>query len=74
MLKSKFEDLLTNERLTKQCRNQFELVGRAVKMAEYLVKSGKAASDWPDNIAYEVLRRISEEGVDIAEHEILQGG
>ena len=74
MLKYKYEDSLTNERLTKQCRNQFDLVGRAIKVAEYLVKSGKATKEWPDNVAYEVLRRMSDEGVDVAETEILQEG
>jgi hypothetical protein len=74
MLKYKYEDSLTNERLTKQCRNQFDLVGRAIKVAEYLVKSGKATTDWPDNVSYEVLRRMSDEGVDVAESEILQEG
>lgn len=74
MLKSRFEESLTNESLTKQCENQFALVGRAIRMAEYLVKSGKAATDWPDNVAYEVLQRIADEGVDNAEREIFQEG
>ncbi len=74
MSKSRFDESLTNECLTKQCGNQFALVGRAIKIAEYLVKSGKAATDWPDNIAYEVLHRIADEGVDNAEREILQEG
>ena len=66
----RYEQCLTNELLGKQCKSQFVLVGRAIKMAEYLVKSGKAAADWPDNVAFEVLRRMSEEGVDQLEHEV----
>ena len=66
-----YEKCLTNEQLTRQSKSQFELVGRAIKIAEYLVKSGKAALDWPDNVAAEVLRRMAEEGVDQLEHEVM---
>jgi hypothetical protein len=65
---------LTNEQLSKQSKSQFELVGRAIKIADYLVRSGKAASDWPDNVAAEVLRCIAEEGIDSLEHRVMQEG
>ena len=67
-----YSQCLTNERLSRQSKSQFELVGRAIKIAEYLVKSGKAALDWPDNVAFEVLRRMAEEGADQLEHEVMQ--
>jgi hypothetical protein len=71
MLKQlRYDQCLTNEMLGKQGQSQFALVGRAIAIAEYLVKSGKAATDWPDNISNEVLRRMSEEGVDQLEHEV----
>ncbi len=73
MLKNlRYEQCLTNELLGKQARSQFELVGRAIKIAEYLVKSGKATEEWPDNVAFEVLRRIAEDGVVQLEHEVFK--
>ena len=66
-----YSQCLTNELLSRQSKSQFELVGRAIKIAEYLVKSGKAASDWPDNVAAEVLRCIAEEGCDSLEHRVM---
>ncbi len=71
MLKAKYSDCLTNELLGKQCSNQFELVSHAIKLADYLVKSGKAAEDWPDNVAFEVLSRMAEEGIENIEHEVI---
>lgn len=68
----KFVENLTNELLGKQFRNQFDLVSHAIKMAEYLIKSGKAAVDWPDNIAFEVLRRMAEEGTEKLEKEVFK--
>ena len=71
MLKNlRYEQCLTNEILNKQSKSQFALVGEAIKIADYLVKSGKAAVDWPDNVAFEVLRRMAEEGGDQLEHEV----
>jgi hypothetical protein len=67
-----YSKCLTNELLSRQSKSQFELVGRAIKIAEYLVKSGKATTEWPDNVANEVLRRIAEEGIDQLEHEVMQ--
>lgn len=69
-----YAECLTNELLGKQSRNQFELVSHAVKIAEYLVKSGKATTEWPDNIAFEVLRRMAEEGTEKFEHEVFEKG
>jgi len=70
-VKKKHIHTLTNERLGKFCPNQFEIVGRAVKIAEYLVQSGKAADEWPENIASEVLSRMLEDGPESVEKEIL---
>ena len=69
----KYNECLTNELLGKQAKNQFDLVSHAIKMAEYLVKSGKAAVDWPDNIAFEVLCRMADEGTEKLEHEVFKG-
>ena len=66
----RYDQCLTNEILSKQTRSQFDLVGKAIKIAQYLVKSGKAATDWPDNVPYEVLRRMAEEGAERLEHEV----
>lgn len=65
-----FNQCLTNELLSRQSRSQFDLVSHAIKIADYLVSSGKAAMDWPDNVAYEVLRRMAEEGAEKLEHEV----
>ena len=72
MLNLPYSQCLTNEQLSRQSKSQFILVGRAIKIAEYLVKSGKAATDWPDNVAYAVLCRMADEGGDQLEHEVLQ--
>jgi hypothetical protein len=69
----KYSECLTNELLGKQSRNQFDLVSHAIKIADYLVKSGKAAIDWPDNIANEVLRRMAEEGTEKLDQEVFKG-
>lgn len=66
-----YNQCLTNEALGKQMNSQFELVGKAIKIADYLVKSGKATSEWPDNVAYEVLCRMADEGADHLEQEVL---
>ena len=66
----KFGENLTNELLGKQFRSQFDLVSHAIKISEYLIKSGKAAIDWPDNVACEVLRRMTEEGYEKLEKEV----
>lgn len=70
MKKYRYEDALTNEHLSKQFSSQFALVERAIKMGEYLITSGKAFTNWPDNIAAEVLRKLDEEGVDAVEKEV----
>jgi|AMWB02.1.fsa_nt_gi hypothetical protein len=72
MLNLPYSQCLTNELLSRQSKSQFELVGRAIKVADYLIKSGKAATDWPDNVAFEVLCRMADEGVDQLEHEVMQ--
>lgn len=66
----RFTECLTNELLGRQSRNQFDLVRDAIKIAKYLITSGKAAVEWPDNVAFEVLRRMAEEGTDKLEHEV----
>ena len=68
----KYNECLTNELLGRQCRNQFDLVSHAIKIADYLVKSGKAAVDWPDNVANEVLRRMAEEGPEKLDQEVFK--
>jgi hypothetical protein len=70
----RYSEYLTNELLGKQSRNQFDLVNHAIKISEYLVKSGKAAADWPDNIAFEVLRRMAEEGTEKLDAEVFKEG
>jgi len=71
-VKKKHIQTLTNEKLGNFCPNQFEIVGRAIKIAEYLVQSGKAVDEWPDNIASEVLLCMLEDGPEAVEKEILQ--
>jgi hypothetical protein len=70
MQKFHYEDALTNEHLAKQFTSQFDLVSRAIKMGEYLITSGKAFTNWPDNIAAEVLKKMSEEGSEAVEKEV----
>lgn len=71
MNKPKIDEALTNEELMRSSNSQFDLVGRAIKIAEYLVKSGKATRDWPDNVASEVLNKIAHEGLEQVEHEVI---
>jgi len=71
-MQKKHAHTLTNERLGEFCPNQFEIVGRAINIAEYLVRSGKAVEEWPDNIAAEVLLCMLEEGPQKVEKEILE--
>ena len=66
----KYNECLTNELLGKQSRNQFDLVSHAIKIADYLVRSGKAVNDWPDNVANEVLRRMAEDGAEKLDQEV----
>jgi len=68
-----FNELLTNEYVTKQFNSQFVLVDRAINLANYLVRSGKAVEQWPDNVASEVLRKITEEGFEQVEQEVFSG-
>lgn len=68
--KYNYDDALTNEHLTKQFRSQFDLVDHAIRMGEYLITSGKAFTDWPDNVAAAVLKRMAEEGVETLEKEV----
>lgn len=65
-----YDQSLTNEHLASQFKSQFELVGKAINIANYLVKSGKAMQSWPDNVAFEVLRRMSDEGSENLEQEV----
>jgi hypothetical protein len=69
----KYEDALTNEQLNGLADSQFDLVNRAIRIAEYLIKSGKEAR-WPGNIAFEVLKKIAEEGPDQLEREVFSEG
>jgi hypothetical protein len=69
-----YDQSLTNEHLNKQFASQFDLVGRAINIANYLVRSGKAVESWPDNVAFEVLKRMSDEGVDMLERELRTEG
>jgi len=71
-MQKEHKQTLTNERLGEFCPNQFEIVGRAIKIAEYLVQSGKAVEEWPDNIATEILLCMSEEGPLVVEKETLE--
>ena len=70
----KYSDCLTNELLGRQLKNQFELVRDAIKVADYLVKSGKAVSEWPDNVANEVLCRMADEGIEKLDQEVFKEG
>jgi len=70
----KYGDCLTNELLGKQSKNQFELVSIAIKVADYLVRSGKAVSEWPDNVANEVLRRMADDRVEKLDEEVFKEG
>ena len=58
---------LTNEILGKQCASPFETVGRAIKIAKYLISAGKVPEAWGDNVAAAVLRLMSEQGFDAVE-------
>lgn len=48
---------LTNEKLLKRFKSQFELVDHAIHIAEHMVKSGKEGRGRPDNqnVALEVI-------------------
>ena len=69
--KYNYDEALTNEHLIGKFRSQFELVNQAIKIADYLITSGKAfTNSWPDNIPAAVLKKIAEEGVEILEKEV----
>ena len=65
--RKRHETKLTNEQLNKYFSNPFAIVSRAIHIAEYLVASGKAAEEWPDNVANEVLERMTEKGPEAVE-------
>jgi hypothetical protein len=48
---------LTNEKLLKRFKSQFELVDHAIHIAEHMVKSGKEGRGRPENqnVALEVI-------------------
>ncbi|MCH9633904.1 MAG: hypothetical protein S4CHLAM7_06380 [Chlamydiae bacterium] len=56
---------LTNEELTRQFKNPFELVNHAIKLAKHLVESGHELSELGDkNAASIVLKRVLKEKED----------
>ena len=64
----KQERTLTNEKLGRQCADQFQIVGKSISIARYLVESGKG--EFSDNIAAEVLYKMAEEGPEALEKEV----
>jgi hypothetical protein len=58
---------LTNEILGKQCLSSFDTVGRAIKIAKYLITAGKVPDAWGDNVAAAVLRLMADQGCDEVE-------
>jgi hypothetical protein len=53
-------DRLTNEELSKKCKNQFELVNYAIRLAENIIKTGREPQPGNDaqNRAVQVLDEI----------------
>ena len=71
-MKKRHDELLTNEFLARKCSDQFEVVKRAIGIAEYLIRSGKSENGkWSDKIAYAVLQKMTDEGPDLLEQEVL---
>jgi hypothetical protein len=69
--KYSYQDALTNEHLISQFHSQFDLCNQAIKVADYLITSGKAfTTSWPDNIPAEVLKKMAEEGSKAFEKEV----
>jgi hypothetical protein len=60
-------EALTNEALSKQAHSQFEIVGRAIAIADYLITSGKVPEEWDDNVAACVLALMTENGIEAVE-------
>ena len=55
-----YEDCLTNQKLLKRFKNQFELVRYAMQLAENAIKSGRELNVDSDsqNVAFQVLAEI----------------
>lgn len=55
------KDFLTNEKLTKKFKSQFELVNYAIKLAENMIKTGRDARVKTDlqNRAMQILAEIA---------------
>lgn len=69
---AKVVENLTNEALNKQGLNQFEIVGKAIKIADYLITSGKVKDEWSDNVANAVLHMMEEKGIQDTEETLLE--
>ncbi len=63
--KHSYSDCLTNEELYKQYQgSQFDIVNKAIMIAEHQVRAGKDSMDIDvDNIAYETLGVLADHGL-----------
>ncbi len=62
--KYQYKDCLTNEALFQQTKeSQFDVVNRAIKIAEHMVRSGKVLDSASDNVSYDVLSTMADKGL-----------
>jgi hypothetical protein len=62
-----YKNSLTNEMLYKGGISPFEVVKRAIAVAQHIVKAGK---DVETNVAYEVIQKMADDGIEAAEAEL----
>lgn len=62
--RKRHQTALTNENLTQQFANHFDIVSRAIHIAHYVVSSGKESQLFPNNVASDVLQKMAERKVE----------